>query len=161
MAYVIGILLTLLSVVVLAYPFLKARRAALEAKETAAVEELVRARQTIFDEMKRLRLDLDVNNITPEEYQQRTASLRRDAAVNLRREEKLRSIDSKYEAETLKELDRHVEESIRLFRHSKQHKNGAVSCLECGNLLELAEQSCPECGAMIAHGSQSPGEETN
>ena len=158
MAYVIGFLLALLSVIILAYPFLKARLRATVGREVSKAEELARARQAIFDEMGRLKLDLDVNNITQEEYQQRMAGLRRNAAVNLRRKEELGAKAGRDEAETLEELDRKVEERIMLLRRSRRTRNGTRACPECGQHLEVEDVACPQCGTAIASGSSSQRE---
>ena len=159
MAYAIGFLLALFSMVVLAYPFLKTRLRATVGREVDRAEELTRACQAIFHEMERLKLDLDVNNVTHEEYQQRMAGLRRNVAVNLRRKEELAAKAGPGEAETLEELDRKVEERISIIRRSKQDGNGVTTCPECERRLADQDRACPGCGTAIADGGSSQGED--
>ena len=90
MAYIIGTMLALLSLIVISYPFLKSRLQSQAISRPDELEELARARQSLFDEMDRLKLDLDVDNITQEEYEERIAGVRRAAATSLRDEELLR-----------------------------------------------------------------------
>lgn len=149
MAYIIGTMLILLSLIIISYPFLKSHlpsRAILRPEE---LEELDRTRQPLFDEMERLKLDLDVVNITQEEYEERMAGLRRAVAASLRDEELLPTSGNLDEAKALEVLDSELEEKIRLLRFSQEHKNGTGNCRTCGRQLKAEDTVCSQCGTEV------------
>jgi len=155
MAYIIGTLLALLSLIVISYPFLKPRLQSQAISRPDELEELARSRQSLFDEMDRLKLDLDVANITQEEYEERIGSVRRAAAASFRDEQLLRAQANPDEAKALEELDSELEEKIRLLRLTQEHKNGTGNCLECGRQLMAEDAVCPACGTEIPRNDPS------
>ena len=68
--------------------------------------------QSLFDDIDRLRLDLDVGNVTPEEYERQMNALRHAAAENLRAQE-LTNQDNQDESQASQEVDDDLEERIR------------------------------------------------
>lgn len=155
MAYIIGTLLALLSLIVISYPFLKPRLQSRAISRPDELEELARARQSLFDEMDRLKLDLDVDNITQEEYEERMGGVRHTAAASFRDEELLRAQANPDEAKALEELDSELEEKIRLLRLTQEHKNGTGNCLECGRQIMAEDTVCPACGTEITSNDPS------
>ena len=149
MAYIIGALLALLSLIIISYPFLNPRLQSQVISRSYELEELAKARQSLFDELDRIKLDLDVDNITKKEYEELIGSVRRSAAESFRDEELLRSQTSPDEAMTLEELDNELEEKIKRLRLSHQRKNHACNCLECGRQLTLKDVACPGCGREV------------
>jgi hypothetical protein len=116
MAFIIGILLGLFSLSILVYPFLKTRYLSPDSPGDEDLEDLARARSSLMDEMERLALDLDVGNITEQQYQEGIAPLRRAAALSLRQEDQLKAHGNGSSAE----LDQVIEKRIRLLRQSVQ-----------------------------------------
>ena len=157
MTYVIGILLTLLSMIILTYPFFRARREVLQARNTTKAEEISHARQKIFDEIRRLNLDLDVNNITTQDHQQRTDALRRAAAINMYEEDQLVSKSQHDAARIQTKLDNQVEEDVSLIRFAKRQNTLIFQCTQCGRIIPIDGQPCSKCGALNAAYTGSDG----
>ena len=92
MAVLIGVLLAMLAVVVLLYPFLRVRfrSRASQGDGTSALAGLG-AREGIYDEIRALRLDHELGSIDEQEYKERLHGYRLQAAAVLRDEERLNS----------------------------------------------------------------------
>ena len=86
MALAIAIVLALLSLAVLTYPFVR-RRQMFEPSVRADLAEPPGGSALLFDEMRRLRGDLDVGTITEEDFAGRMRELRLAAAAAMRDEE--------------------------------------------------------------------------
>ena len=121
MPYVIALLLTILSIIVISHPFLKARLQTKEKSPPDPSKEPVQANQSLFDDIDRLRLDLDVGNVTPEEYERQMNALRHAAAENLRAQE-LTARDNQDESQTSQEVDDALEERIRQHLHDLKQR---------------------------------------
>ena len=116
MPYVIALLLALLSILVISHPFLKAHLQTKTNPSSDPSKEPVQPNQSLFDDIDRLWLDLDVGNVTPEEYERQMNALRHAAAENLRAQE-LTARDNQDESQTSQEVDDALEERIRQHLH--------------------------------------------
>ncbi len=97
MALIIGILLGLLSLVVLALPFLRKERVGgLRSGNAGSLRE---KRIAIYQEIRTLENDLNLGQVPPEEYEQRLRDYRLRAAELLMEEEELKQIDFDLEQE--------------------------------------------------------------
>ena len=105
MDFLIVLLLVVLTIAVLLYPFLKPRRSGDEPKLDDSFLEAGSQRGAIYEEIRALQLERDLGRIAEEEYQQRLQSYRVQAAATLREEGRLRE-----ESGT---LDQVLEEEVR------------------------------------------------
>ncbi len=97
MGLIIGILLGLFSLVVLAIPFLRKDRAGgLDARNPGSLRE---KRISIYQEIRALENDLNLGQVSPEDYEKRLQDYRLRAAELLMEEEKLTQIDFELEEE--------------------------------------------------------------
>ena len=122
MPYVIALLLALLSLIVISHPFLKAHLQTKANSSPDPSKEPVQPNQSLFDDIDRLQLDLDVGNVTPEEYERQMNALRHAAAANLRAKE-LTAQDNQDESQISQEVDDALEERIRQHLHDLQQQD--------------------------------------
>ena len=76
MPYAIVVLLALLSLIVISHPFLKAHLQSKANSPPDPSEEPDRSNQSLFDDIDRLKLDLDLGSVTPQEYERQMNALR-------------------------------------------------------------------------------------
>ena len=112
MPYAIAVLLALLSLIVISHPFLRAHLQSKANSLSDLSEEPDRSNRSLFDDIDRLNLDLDLGNVTPEEYERQMNALRHAAAANLRAQELLAQ-GNRDESKTSQEVDDALEERIR------------------------------------------------
>lgn len=109
MGLIIGILLGLLSLVILAIPFFRRERAGgLSASNPG---DLRQKRISIYQEIRTLENDLNLGQVSPEDYEKRLQDYRLRAAKLLMEEEELKQID----------LD--LEEEINLHRNNGRNNS--------------------------------------
>ncbi len=118
MAYLIAALLTLLSLLVISYPFLKPRLQPPTGSPSEELEGLERELRSLLDEMDRLQLDLEAGNLAQEEHDRQAQGLRRAAAANLRAQKPLQA-----RADAEEELSASLEEEIRARRLARRQED--------------------------------------
>lgn len=109
MGLTIGILLGLFSLVILAIPFL--RRERVGGLRTGNPGSLREKRVSIYHEIRTLENDLNLGQVSPEDYEKRLHDYRLRAAKLLMEEEELKQID----------LD--LEEEINLHRNNGRNNS--------------------------------------
>ncbi len=97
MGLIIGILLGLFSLVILALPFLRRERAG--GLRTGNAGSLREKRVSIYHEIRTLENDLNLGQVSPEDYEKRLQDYRLRAAELLMEEEELEQIDLDLEEE--------------------------------------------------------------
>ena len=99
-------LLLLLCVVVLIYPFLTRGAAVGAAPSTAEefTEQLRRARDRVYEEIRALQQEYFLNNLTAEEYQTQLQEARRRAAELIRQQQRVQATLQDVEAQVEQEL---------------------------------------------------------
>ena len=97
MGLIIGILLGLFSLVVLALPFLRKER--LGGRHAGNPAGLREKRISIYQEITTLENDLNLGQVSPEDYEKRLHDYRLRAAELLMEEEELKQIDFDLEEE--------------------------------------------------------------
>ncbi len=97
MGLIIGILLGLFCLVVLALPFLRRERAG--GLHTGNPGSLREKRISIYQEIRTLENDLNLGQVSPEDYEKRLHDYRLRAAKLLMEEEELKQIDLDLEEE--------------------------------------------------------------
>ena len=117
MPYAIAVLLALLSLIVISQPFLKAHLQSKANSPPDPAEEPDRSNRSLFDDIDRLKLDLDLGSVTPEEYERQMNALRHAAAANLRAQE-LPAQRKRDESKTSQEVNDALEERIRRHRRA-------------------------------------------
>ena len=146
MAIFIGAVLTVLSIAVIVYPFLKPRasggpRAPGEDREPEGADL-----ESIYDAIRTLQLEHQLGNIPQGLYREQLDSYRVQAAVLLKQQ-----MDAQ-------DQDWSLEQEILLARASLAQLNGhAVPCPNCGAVVGAELTQCPECNTdlgAIDHVSQ-------
>ena len=117
MAILISILLAVLIIAVLLYPFVKARRRGRPPSVQNSSIELGSQRHTIYEEIKTLQLERDLDKVEEDDYQHSLQQLRLQAAAALRDEEQLRK--------KLLEVEQALEEEIQAARRGRVKKRGS------------------------------------
>ena len=97
MGLIIGILLGLFSLVILALPFLRKER--VRGLDTPNSGDLREKRISIYQEIRTLENDLNLGQVSPEDYEKRLQDYRLRAAELLMEEEELDQIDLDLEEE--------------------------------------------------------------
>lgn len=115
MAFLIASLLVILCIALVAYPFLGKRYHRNSTFLPHSFEELRLLRQSLYEEIERLKMDVDVGQVTQEEYENRVRDLRHWAAVTLRKERQV----SPHHHEANEGLDRVLEGEIARLRRSQ------------------------------------------
>ena len=100
MGLTIGILLGLFSLVVLALPFLRKERAGgLHTDNTGTAGDLREKRISIYHEIRTLENDLNLGQVSPQDYERRLQDYRLRAAKLLMEEEEMQQVDLELEEE--------------------------------------------------------------
>ena len=145
MGALLGIALAIVSILVVALPFLSKRRTAREDDPISRfLEDLERKRRQIYLEIRSLQTDHDTGKIPEEEFRTLLQEYRLRAAELLKRQ---REIEEKRKA---------IEESIELevSRIRTNIKNGHMPvCPNCSREVEEGSRFCPECGADLQSGA--------
>ncbi len=141
MGVLFGLALALVCAVVLALPFLRARRSPMD-REMDDLAETTRQREAVYDEIRTLQLERDVGRMEQQEYEVRLRRLRLEAAAILRNEERLmRSRGERTWA---------LEEEIRSIRQQfTPPESGQAACPNCSVMVGRPASECPECGAPL------------
>ena len=147
MAFIVGFLLAVLSIAALAYPFLRVRRGVKGPPMSESLEELRRTGQSLYDEINQLKLDLDVRNVSQEEYQERVPRLRRHAAAILRKEDQIELRRRQEKASDWEQLDKKLEDQVRRLRLSWRQQDSTSDCAACGQPVSTKKKVCSGCGA--------------
>jgi hypothetical protein len=89
MPVAIGAMVALVSLVVIAIPFIRRSGAVLSARHTGEVERLTRLRSDLYDQIGQLQADHAANTVTNEDYQHQLLELRIGAAETIRQLDQL------------------------------------------------------------------------
>jgi|TARA_B100000959_G_scaffold279504_1_gene339755 hypothetical protein len=84
MAITLGALVALVSLVVIATPFIRRSGAALSEQQSGEVDRLTKLRGDLYDQIGQLQADHGANTITDEEYRDQLLELRVGAAETIR-----------------------------------------------------------------------------
>ncbi len=114
MALFLGIVLALVSLAVVAVPFLRRQPGRRDAPPTDPLADLAARRQAIYEEIEALRLEHSLGHIGDEEYQRRFQDYRLQAAMLLREQRLLE--------EEVQRLDQGLEEEVRALRQRRQRR---------------------------------------
>jgi hypothetical protein len=82
-------MVALVSLVVIAIPFIRRSGAVLSARHTGEVERLTRLRSDLYDQIGQLQADHAANTVTNEDYQHQLLELRIGAAETIRQLDQL------------------------------------------------------------------------
>ncbi len=115
MAFLIASLLVILCIALVAYPFLGKHYLRNSTFLPHSLQELRLLRQSLYEEIERLKMDVDVGQVTQQEYEDRVRDLRHWAAATLRKEHQVGQ--DHHEADG--GLDRALEEEIARLRRSQ------------------------------------------
>ena len=139
MPYLLGLLLALAAAVLIAWPLLRARRDATLARPGAldALRDVQRLRRQVYDEIRTLGLDRELGHVTAEQYEETLAAHRVQAALLLRREERIRS--------ELARLMDDIENEVLSLRLASGSVRSTVECAECSGRRDAVTVFCPRC----------------
>ncbi|MDA0989060.1 MAG: hypothetical protein O2783_08100 [Chloroflexi bacterium] len=161
MPYLIGLLITLVSIALLARPILRrvqttsGSSSLLDSQGDSRGDGVQWQRQQVYDEIKTLILDYELGNIPPEEYNEKLGTYRLQAASLLRQQELLLH-ESRY-------LVDEMEDEVLALRISWGTVKEVTTCGECGGERDLNAALCPRCEFQSEDGGSpittSPSEE--
>ena len=137
MAVVVGVLLAVVAVGVVLFPFLRGRFQMGSHSLTDALEKIRTRREAIYSEIASLELEHELGQVEQEEYQYRLDTYRLEAAAALREQEGLEA--------DLQALDDALETEVQRIRLG-QDSNAASLCPKCGGELDPVTRSCLQCG---------------
>ena len=137
MAVVVGVLLAVVALGVVLFPFLRRRFQMGGHRLTDALEEVRARREAIYSEIASLELEHELGQVEQEEYQHRFDTYRLEAAVALQEQEGLEA--------DLQALDDALETDVQRIRLG-QDGNAASLCPKCGGELDPVTHACPQCG---------------
>ena len=134
----IGILLTLVSIALLARPILRqAQTASNSSLSLDSLKEVQWQNQQVYDEIKTLILDYELGNVPPEEYNEKLGAYRLQAGSLLRQQEELL-----HEAE---DLEDEIEDTVLALRMSWGTVKQVTICGECGGERDVSAALCHRC----------------
>ena len=137
MPVLIGILLAILTIGVILYPFLKARFRPQTNRTLGPPDQRARGdREAIYEDIRTLQLEYELGGVEERDYHERLRASRLQAAAALHAQEQKEL-----------ELDRMLEEEILLLRVLRQDGNGPPRCSSCGSPWSHVTSVCPKCGA--------------
>lgn len=84
MAIALGVVVALVSLVVIAIPFIRRSGAALSARHAEELERLTRLRSDLYEQIGQLQSDHAANTVTDEDYRRQLLELRVGAAETIR-----------------------------------------------------------------------------
>ena len=121
MAIAVGVIVALVSLVVIALPFIRRSGAALSAQHSSEVERLTRLRTDLYEQIGQLQADHDADKITDEDYSHQLLELRVGAATTIRLLDQLGYEDEPQDAPV--SLTREsLEEEIAALRQAVGHR---------------------------------------
>ena len=139
MVFFVALILTLLSIAVLTWPFIRRERGAMPRISVLDVlQEALWREQQVFDEIKTLILDYDLGNVPHSEYEERLGDHRMRAAYALRERERLQ--------QALAQLGEDVEDEVLTLRKSTGSVRVIALCEWCQGQIDTATPRCPRCG---------------
>ncbi len=116
MAILISVLLAALIIAVLLYPFVRGRHKGRPSSVGDSLVQLDSQRHSVYEAIRTLQLERDLDKVSEDEYQHRLQQLRLQAAAALKEEERLK--------EELLESDQTLEEEVRAVRRSGEKEKG-------------------------------------
>ena len=138
MALFVNLLLVLVSVVVLAWPILRGRQAASSSTSPLdSLEEVLKRRQRIYDEIQTLVLDHEIGNLRTAEYEEELGAQRLKAADALREQEQIQ--------DALSRLEDEIEDETLGLRRSWGTVKNVTGCSICGGAMDAESAICPRC----------------
>ncbi|GAB4518717.1 MAG: hypothetical protein Kow0047_30170 [Anaerolineae bacterium] len=174
MVVIIAILMTIASVLIVAWPLLKGRSTH-EARASAAeirLQELVARRDALLTAIRDLEFDHAVGKVPDEDFQLINTRLRAEAVGVLQEIDQLMTALAPQEAELERaiaqrrrrrkppapsraaDLDAEIEAQIAALRHSSAASGAkpqpAATCKRCGSALDPGDRFCSRCGAPVA-----------
>jgi len=84
MPIALGAIVALVSLIVIAIPFIRRSGAVVSAQHASEVERLTRLRSDLYDQIRQLQTDHAANTVTDEDYQHQLLELRIGAAETIR-----------------------------------------------------------------------------
>lgn len=152
MAVVVGLTFAFLAIVALAWPVLMRRRSrAVQVAPHDAIQEALRRRDRVYDDIKTLILDHELGNVPGDEYAQKLAAFRIDAARAIRDLEQVRQAGA--------EEDESLENEVLELRRSWGSVKDTLLCQVCVREVDAAAPLCPGCEMPL--GAQPEGDDTN
>ncbi|HJP27776.1 MAG TPA: hypothetical protein QF694_03080 [Dehalococcoidia bacterium] len=106
MPIVLGTLLAIISIAVIAYPFLGSQRYRLVSESFVTREKLRAERLRIYRKISDIEADYELGDLTEADYQQQRDQLRISAAEILKQESDSITIDSRRDEDLEKEISR-------------------------------------------------------
>ncbi|MBI2855628.1 MAG: hypothetical protein HYX93_02140 [Chloroflexi bacterium] len=139
MAFLVALVLALVSVAVLAWPLVRRKPASVARTPVMdALEAALWREQQTFDEIKTLVLDFELGNIPGPEYEEKLNGHRMRAAYALRERERLQL--------SLAQLEDEVEDEVLRLRRSSGTVGEVTPCKGCGGQVDVEALRCPRCG---------------
>lgn len=138
MTAVVGILMLAVAFLVVAYPTFRAPDAASHHADTLTSQslELLAQRDATYAALKELDLDLEMEKLTPSDYQAQSNRYRAQAVAILRELDSCQASASK----------NGVENDVTAGR---QPQRNPALCPGCGSAIESADSFCRRCGAAL------------
>ena len=138
MAYLLGFLLALVSIALLALPFLRQMHTASGSSSSLdSLKDVQWQYQQVYDEIKTLILDYELGNVPPEEYSEKLGAYRLQAASLLRQQEEL--------LHEVEDLEDEIEDKVLALRVSWGTVKQVTICGECGGERDVNAALCPRC----------------
>ncbi len=151
MAVVVGLTFAFLAIVALAWPVLMRRRSrAVQEASPDATQEALRRRDRVYDDIKTLILDHELGNVPGDEYAQKLAAFRIDAARAIRDLEQVRQAGA--------EEDESLENEVLELRRSWGSVKDTLLCQVCVREVDAAAPLCPRCEMPLDGGSGERGD---
>jgi len=141
MTVFITILLTVLSLAFIAYPFFRRRLMLAGTTENVKLQELESRRDTTYSMLKELEFDFYSGILTEEDYQE------------LKEKYKQKAISILKDVDTLEQgtdVEEKIEEQIMQLRRSKDR-----FCPQCGTKHEENDRFCVQCGTSLQQGEKN------
>ena len=143
MPFILGLSFAFLAILALAWPILRRRRS--EAAPDAMrddLQEAVRRRDRVYDDIKTLMLDHELGNVPDKEYAEKLAAFRIDAARAIRDLEQVR--------QSSLQVGDELEDEVLALRRSWGSVNDSASCEGCGREVAANSPICPRCELPMA-----------
>ena len=138
MPFFLGLIFAFFAILVLAWPILRRSRAASDAAPPAdRLREAAQRRSRMYDDIKTLALDHELGNVPDQEYTEKLAAYRLEAARALRDHEQLH--------QTQAGLEEDLENEALELRRSWGSVKETVPCEVCGREVDAKAALCPRC----------------
>jgi len=125
MPIAIGAIVAVISLIVIAIPFIRGSGAVLSARHTGEVERLTRLRSDLYDQVGQLQADHAANTVTDEDYQHQLLELRIGAAETIRQLDQLGYEDEPQDAPAYLTLES-LEEEIAALRQAGSRRDSGT-----------------------------------